>query len=184
MFGRAPPLLPRPLNTMHAEVHNHTLLKSLQVIQSVQSQVHQLIKNTHPTPLDLIEQATHLFQPGDSVLVKRFATSSLTPHWNYSDHTLRTQGGRTDGLNLSHPRQGSPAGGTMESHTPIPRFTKAKTCALFTVVILASLICVVNRYSKPTLKPNYYQWVLTKESVKQFANSITGGESILKNITL
>ncbi|KAL0625738.1 Gag-Pol polyprotein [Plecturocebus cupreus] len=81
MFGRAPPLLPRPLNAVHAEVRNHTLLKSLQVLQSVQSQVHQLIKNTHPTPLDLIEQPTHPFQPGDSVLVKRFATSGLTPRW-------------------------------------------------------------------------------------------------------
>ncbi|KAL0586797.1 Gag-Pol polyprotein, partial [Plecturocebus cupreus] len=69
MFGRAPPLFPRPLNTMHAEVHNHTLLKSLQVLQSVQSQVHQLIKNTCPTPLNIIEQPTHPFQPGDSVLL-------------------------------------------------------------------------------------------------------------------
>ncbi|KAL0624358.1 hypothetical protein AAY473_008077 [Plecturocebus cupreus] len=73
MFGRAPPLLPRPADAVHAEVHNYTLLKSLQI--------HQLIKDTHPTPLDLAEQSTHPFQPGGSVLVKRFATSSLTPHW-------------------------------------------------------------------------------------------------------
>ncbi|KAL0588606.1 LOW QUALITY PROTEIN: Gag-Pol polyprotein, partial [Plecturocebus cupreus] len=133
MFGRAPPLLPRPLNTVHTEVHNHTLLKSLQVLQSVQSQVHQLIKNTRPTPLDLIEQPTHPFQPGDSVLIRHVRPHSSLKEtlYSYSDHTHRTQSGRTDGLNSSHPRQGSPAGGTMESCTPIPWFTKAKTCALF-----------------------------------------------------
>ncbi|KAL0590501.1 LOW QUALITY PROTEIN: Gag-Pol polyprotein [Plecturocebus cupreus] len=143
MFGRAPPLLPRPLNTVHAEVHNHTLLKSLQVLQSVQSQVHQLIKNTRPTPLDLIEQPTHPFQPGDSVLVKKFATSGLTPRtiYSYSDHTHRTQGGRTNSLDTSHPREGSPAGGTMEDCAPIPRFTKAKTYALFTSPSLPPNLC-------------------------------------------
>ncbi|XP_064231887.1 uncharacterized protein LOC135274846 [Aotus nancymaae] len=56
-------------------------VKSLQALQSVQSQLHQLIKDTRPTPLDLAEQPTHPFQPGDSVLVKRFATSGLTPRW-------------------------------------------------------------------------------------------------------
>ncbi|KAL0611031.1 Gag-Pol polyprotein [Plecturocebus cupreus] len=71
----------RPTDTMHAEVRNYTLLKSLQVLQSVQSQIHQLIKNTRPTPLDLAEQPTHPFQPGNSVLVKNFATTGLTPHW-------------------------------------------------------------------------------------------------------
>ncbi|KAL0608075.1 hypothetical protein AAY473_024680 [Plecturocebus cupreus] len=81
MFGRPPPLLPKPTGVMHAEVHNHTLLKSLQVLQSVKSHIHQLIKDTHPTPLDLAEQPSHPFQPGDSVLVKRFATSGLTPRW-------------------------------------------------------------------------------------------------------
>ncbi|KAL0623139.1 Gag-Pol polyprotein [Plecturocebus cupreus] len=72
----------RPLNTVHAEaIIIHSLSPYRCLLQSVQPQVHQLIKNTHPTPLDLIEQPTHRFQPGDSVLVKRFATSSLTPHW-------------------------------------------------------------------------------------------------------
>ena len=64
MFRRPPPLLPKLADTIHAEVHNHTLLKSLQALQSVQSQVHSLIRGAQPTSGDLTDQPVHPFQPG------------------------------------------------------------------------------------------------------------------------
>ncbi|KAL0624421.1 LOW QUALITY PROTEIN: Gag-Pol polyprotein, partial [Plecturocebus cupreus] len=167
MFGRPPRLLPRPIDTVHAEVHNYTLLKSLQTLQSVQSQIHQLIKDTHHTPLNLADQPTHPFQPGDSFLIRH-----LRPHpplegtlHGYPGHTHRTQGGRTNNLDSSHPCQDCPTGKTVEHQTLIPQFTKAKTSALFEVTTLATLIRAVNPYSNPHLGPTYYHWVLSEGSI-------------------
>ncbi|KAL0588233.1 hypothetical protein AAY473_039244 [Plecturocebus cupreus] len=154
MFGRPPPLLPKLADAIHAEIHNHTLLKSLQALQSVQS------------------QPVHPFQPGYKVLVKRFATSGLTgltPRWKgpYTMILLTPMTIKVDGLTAwihhSHVKTAPPRcrikGGLIYNRPP-----KAKTVAPFSVIILISLIPATTLQKGPPLMPTYYQWVLTEGS--------------------
>ncbi|KAL0628560.1 hypothetical protein AAY473_001881 [Plecturocebus cupreus] len=191
MFGTPPPVLPRPADTVHAEVLKSITMHSLSPYRcsSLFNPRYTSSLRTPVPTLDLTDQPTHPCQPGDSVLVKRFTTAGLAPPLegtlhSYPDHTHCPQGGRTNGLDSSHPRQGSPAGRTMEHQTLLPQFAKAKTCALFVVTTLATLICAVNPYSNPPLEPKLLPMVLTEGSTGGYGSSLTGKGSTLVNLTL
>lgn len=50
IYGRPPPLLPKLQEEMKTKIHNQSLLKSLQALQSVQQAVHKLSLSVKPRP--------------------------------------------------------------------------------------------------------------------------------------
>ncbi|KAL0624263.1 LOW QUALITY PROTEIN: Gag-Pol polyprotein [Plecturocebus cupreus] len=83
MFGTPRPLLPRPADTVLAEVHNYTLLKSLQVLQSVQSQIHQLIKDTSP-PHWTSQTSRHTLSSPETLSLSKHSPPPASPPGPYT----------------------------------------------------------------------------------------------------
>ncbi|KAK1346739.1 hypothetical protein QTO34_000599 [Cnephaeus nilssonii] len=78
MYSRPPPILPRVREKLKAEIHKHSLLKSLQALQYTQRATHKLVRDALPVPT---ADPVHPFQPRDSVWVKKFTAQGLTPTW-------------------------------------------------------------------------------------------------------